>query len=199
MSLSPSSASGLSKFPKVVCVLDLETSGPNPLTPDRAILAVVGIKVYTWDEKQKGYLPGLYEHYVPTDFPALQQRLDGLPGPIVGHNLFGFDYRVMRRHLNLEHVIEKSVDTLHFLYEHGGGGENGSLHGLEKLDKENFGEGKTEKGSTIPKLLKEGRLAEVLAYNERDCDLTFRIWWKMVSERHISAGKARDDEGNSSR
>ena len=183
------------KYPEVVCALDLETSGKDALKPDRADLAVVGLKVYTWDELQKGYLPGLYEHYPPTEFLALQQRLDALPGPIIGHNLFGFDYQVLRRHLNLEHIVEKSADTLHFLYEQDGGGEDGSLYGLDKLAKENFGEGKTTKASTIPKLLKEGKLAEVLAYNERDCDLTFRIWWKMASERHISAGKARDDEG----
>lgn len=191
------SASELDLFtlPKVVCALDLETSGPNAIKPDRADLAVVGLKVYTWDGQQKGYLPGPYEHYAPTDFPALQQRLNELPSPIVGHNLFNFDYLILRRHLNLEHVVEKSADTLHFLYEQDGGGEDGSLYSLDKLAKENFGEGKTAKASTIPKLLKEGKLAEVLAYNERDCDLTFRIWWKMVSERHISAGEARDDEG----
>jgi hypothetical protein len=183
------------KFPEVVCTLDLETSGKDALKPDRADLAVVGLKVYTWDEQQQSYLPGSYEHYAPTEFLALQQRLDELPGPIIGHNLFNFDYLVLRRHLNLERIIQKSVDTLHFLYEQDGGGEDGSLYGLDKLAKENFGEGKTIKASTIPKLLKEGKLAEVLAYNERDCDLTFSVWWKMVSERHISAGKARDDEG----
>lgn len=51
-----------------------------------------------------------------TDFLALQQRLDSLLGPIIGHNLFNFDYLVLRRHLNLEHIVEKSADTLHFLY-----------------------------------------------------------------------------------
>lgn len=183
------------KFPAVVCTLDLETSGKDALKPDRADLAVVGLKIYTWDGQRQSYLPGPYEHYAPTEFLALQQRLDELPGPIIGHNLFNFDYLVLRRHLNLEHIVEKSVDTLHFLYEQDGGGEQGFLYGLDKLAKENFGEGKTIKASTIPKLLKEGKLAEVLAYNERDCDLTFRVWWKMVSERHISAGKARDDEG----
>jgi hypothetical protein len=192
---SASEETDLAALPKVVCALDLETSGPNALKPDRADLAVVGLKVYTWDEQQQGYLPGPYEHYVPADFSALQQRLDALPGPIIGHNLFNFDYLILRRHLNLEHVVEKSADTLHFLYEQDGGGEDGSLYGLDKLAKENFGEGKTAKASTIPKLLKEGKLAEVLAYNERDCDLTFRVWWKMVSERHISVGEVWSDSG----
>ena len=104
-------------------------------------------------------------------------------------NLFNFDYLILRRHLNLEYVVEKSADTLHFLYELDGGGEDGTLYSLDKLAKENFGEGKTAKASTIPKLLKEGKLAEVLVYNEHDCDLTFRIWWKMVSERKISVGE----------
>lgn len=177
------------KFPEVICTLDLETSGKDALKPDRADLAVDGLKVYTWDEQQQSYLPGLYEHYAPTEFLALQQRLDELPGPIIGHNLFNFDYLVLHRHLNLEHIIEKTADTLHFLYEQGGGGEDRSLYGLDKLAKENFGERKTAKGSTVPKLLKEGKLAEVLAYNEHDCDLTFRLWWKMVSERHVSTGE----------
>jgi hypothetical protein len=35
----------------------------------------------------------------------------------------------------------------------------------------------------------------VLVYNERDCDLTFRIWWKMVSERHIAVGEVWSDSG----
>jgi hypothetical protein len=194
MSRLPASELDLSTLPKVVCALDLETSGPNAIKPDRADLAVVGLKVYTWNEQQQGYLPGPYEHYTPTDFPALQQRLDKFPGPIIGHNLFNFDFLVLRRHLNLERVIEKSADTLHLLYELGGGGEDGSLYGLDKLAKENFGEGKTTKASTIPKLLKEGKLAEVLVYNERDCDLTFRLWWKMVSERHVSTGEIRYDD-----
>jgi len=195
MSRPSASELDLSVLPKVVCALDLETSGPNAIKPDRADLAIVGLKTYNWDEQQKCYLEGPYEHYAPTDFFALQQRLNELPGPIIGHNLFNFDYLVLRRHLNLEGIVEKTVDTLHFLYEQDGGGEDGSLYGLDKLARENFGESKTAKGSTVPKLLKEGRLAEVLAYNERDCDLTFRVWWKMVSERHISAGEARDDEG----
>jgi hypothetical protein len=62
-------------------------------------------------------------------------------------------YLVLRRHLNLEHIVEKSADTLHFLYEQDGGGEDGSLYSLDRLAKENLGEGKKEKGSTIPKLL----------------------------------------------
>jgi hypothetical protein len=195
MSRLSASELDLSALPKIVCALDLETSGPNAIKPDHADLAVVGLKTYTWDEQQKSYLPGPYEHYAPADFLALQQRLDELPGPIIGHNLFNFDYRVLRRHLNLEGIVEKSADTLHFLYEQDGGGEDGYLYKLDLLAKENFGEGKAAKASTIPKLLKEGKLAEVLTYNEHDCDLTFRVWWKMVSERHISAGKARDDEG----
>lgn len=116
------------KFPEVVCALDLETSGKDALKPDRADLAVVGLKVYIWDEQEHSYPPGHYEHYAPTEFLALQQRLDELPGPIIGHNLFNFDYLILRRHLNLEHIVEKTVDTLHFLYEQGGGGEDGSLY-----------------------------------------------------------------------
>ena len=49
MSLLPASEPSLPRFPEVVCVLDLETSGPNALKPDHADLAVVGLKVYTWD------------------------------------------------------------------------------------------------------------------------------------------------------
>ncbi len=192
MKRSSASKPNLPKLPEVVFALDVETSGKDAFKAD---LAVVGLKAYTWDMRRKAYLPGPYEHYAPTDFQALQQRLDDLPGPIIGHNIFNFDYLVLRCHLNLEHILEKSADTLHFLYEQDGGGEDGSLYSLDKLAKENFGEGKTVKASTIPKLLKEGKLAEVLAYNERDCDLTFRIWWKMVSERHISVGEVWSDSG----
>jgi hypothetical protein len=81
MSQSRAPKRDLSQVPKVVCVLDLETSGKDALKPDRADLAVVGLKVYTWDAQQENYLPGPYEHYAPTEFTALQQRLDGLPGP----------------------------------------------------------------------------------------------------------------------
>ena len=181
MNSSSASLSKTLELPAAICVLDIETSGRHSKMPDRADLAIVGLKVYIWDEQQKSYLPGAYEHYAPTDLGALQQRLDSLQAPIVGHNLFGFDYRVLRRHLNLERIIEKSVDTLHLLYELSGGDEEGSLYGLDKLAKVNFGERKLEKGSTVPKLIEQGKIAEVLAYNERDCELTFRVWWKMVS------------------
>ncbi len=189
MNSSSDSAPALSKIPETVCVLDIETAGRYARSPDRANLAVVGIKFYIWDERQRAYQPGAYEHYTADDLPALQQRLDSLSAPIIGHNIFGFDYKVLGRHLNLKRVIEKSVDTLHLLYEHSGGDEEGSLYGLDKLAKENFGERKLEKGSTVPKLIEQGKMAEVLAYNERDCDLTFRVWWKMVSERQISVGE----------
>ena len=192
MRQSHASKLDLSQVPKVVCALDLETTGKDA---NRAELAVAGLKVYTWDAQREGYLPGPYEHYAPTDLPALQQRLDELPGPIIGHNIFGFDYQVLRRYINVQHLIEKSADTLHFLYEQDGGGEDGTRYSLDQLAKENLGEGKKAKASTIPKLIKEGKLDEVLACNERDCDLSFRIWWKMVSERHISAGEAWDDDG----
>ena len=192
MRQSHTSKLDLSQIPKVVCALDLETTGKDV---NRAELAVAGLKVYTWDVQRESHLPGPYEHYAPTDLPALQQRLDELPGPIIGHNIFGFDYQVLRRYLNVEHLIEKSADTLHFLYEQDGGGEDGTRYSLDQLAKENLGEGKKAKAKTIPKLIKEGKLDEVLAYNERDCDLSFRIWWKMVSERHISAGEAWDDDG----
>jgi hypothetical protein len=181
-------------FPKLVCALDIETAGRHALKPDRADLAVVGLKAYSWDEQTQSYHPGPYEHYGPGDFPTLQQRLEALPGPIVGHNLFSFDYRVLRRHLNLGGVVEKSADTLHLLYEMDGGGEEGGLFSLELLASANLGEHKAAKASTIPKLLKDGKVAEVLAYNERDCDLTFRIWWHMVSTGRISAGEVWDDE-----
>ena len=54
MSRPSASELSLSTLPKVVCALDLETSGPNALKPDRTDLAVVGLEVYTWDEQQTG-------------------------------------------------------------------------------------------------------------------------------------------------
>ena len=61
MSRPSTSELDLSMLPNVICALDLETSGPNALKTDLTDLAVVDLKVYTWDEQQKGYLPGSYD------------------------------------------------------------------------------------------------------------------------------------------
>ncbi len=169
------------KRPQQICVLDLETQQTNFDCPENCELAFVGIKVYTLRGVKPQ--PQEYRYYLPGQMEKLEQFLRAFDGVIIGHNILAFDYRVLRPLLSLEGIIEKTIDTLAFLYQKNGGRLNGLA--LDALSQANFGKGKSISGKSVPKLWREGKHQEVIAYNETDCALTMELWWQMVSERTV--------------
>ncbi len=176
------------ELPKQVCALDIETQESISERPfEQYSIAVVGTKIYSLQDGS--YEADGYRYFLADQFDALGAFLHGFDGLIVGHNILSFDYRVLHPMIPLHGVVERTVDTLAFLHaqRRSSGNRRGSLK-LQTLAQANLGVGKTLKGEKIPRLWKQGKHAEVIAYNEQDCTLAQGLWWKLVSERRIRIG-----------
>ncbi len=178
-------------FPKKVCVLDLETSKLVRGEPEKTPLAFVGTLIY---ELRGGrYQAGPHRCFFPDELKGLEQLLKSFEGIVLGHNILNFDYKVLGARISLEGVVGKTVDTLAFLYEKRSteplfaGGTSRLLEGLslDNLTQKNLGRGKVISGRSIPKLWREGRREEVIAYNKEDLVLTYSLWWWMVEGRTV--------------
>lgn len=171
----------MTKLPLKICVLDLETQKTDFKSPEKCELALVGTKIYILQEKE--YQPQEYMHFLPDQMQELEQFLREFDGIIIGHNILNFDYRVLRPLISLKDVIEKTVDTLAFLYKL----NTNQLRGLslDALAQLNFGKSKTISGGNIPELWQQGQYQEVIKYNENDCALTMELWWQLVKKRSI--------------
>lgn len=178
-------------LPEKVCVLDLETSklisGELGTTP----LAFVGIMIYELHEGD--YCPGPHRCFLPGELVELEGLLGDFEGLVIGHNILNFDYEVLKHYISLQGLMGRTVDTLGFLYEKRStepmftGGTESSLEGLslDNLAQRNIGRGKGMSGRSIPKMWREGRREEVIAYNREDLVLTFSLWRWMVEGRTV--------------
>jgi hypothetical protein len=182
-----SGAASTSRLPDAICALDIETAEVDFLFPEEADLAIVGTIVYRAEAGT--YLEGPHRCYRTEDLPELEKFLSSFPGIIIGHNILGFDYRALRQRLNLEGIVEKTVDTQLLLFEKLGGDKRQLRNlSLDSLGKLNFGEGKTAKGGSVSDLWRAGREDEVIAYNATDCRLTEQLWERLVMTGTIAVG-----------
>jgi hypothetical protein len=168
------------RLPPKLAVLDIETATIRR-RPEQCEFAVAGVEVYVRhgiSYRSNGYTP-----YLQPDLPDLETFLRSFPGLIIGHNIFDFDYRILRGHISLEGVIEKTIDTLWFLRQKDKKGW-ASLK-LDLLSEINFGKGKATQSRKIPLLWQEGKRKRVLSYNRTDCQLTYKLWWRMVHKRSL--------------
>ncbi len=113
----------------------------------------------------------------------LEGGLQNVPDLIIGHNILGFDYKALKKHISLRKIIEKSVDTLDLLASKCKG-KRWKLS-LDSLSKLNLGKGKKLKGASIPALWNSGKGNEVIAYNITDCILTFELWFHMIQKQLV--------------
>lgn len=102
-------------LPKKVCVLDLETSKLIRGEPEKTPLAFVGTMVY--ELRDERYRHGPHRYFLLDELGEIEELLRGFEGMVLGHNILNFDYEVLKAHISLEGVREKTVDTLGFLYE----------------------------------------------------------------------------------
>jgi len=180
------------KHKKTVFSLDIETSKTDFSCPEKSTLAFVGLQCYFYKGKK---LYSGYKHYAPTELHKLRELLIDIPCVIVGHNILGFDYRVLNSHMDLHGIIEKSVDTLFFLKGQTGGVINGlslkSLSiwndlGLKGFDVDPWTTySPWEKGESVSKVWNRGERRKVYKYNKKDCELTYNLWSKILDSGEI--------------
>lgn len=129
------------------------------------------------------YFPGRYKSYSRNQINELEEFLRRFKGIIIGHHIFAFDYRVLGSMISLEEIIEKTVDTLVFVYKR----RDEKLKGasLRRLAELNLKGRKTILEAPISTLWAAGKRKEVIKYNANDCILTKGIWWKLVNERRL--------------
>ena len=172
------------KLPKVVWVLDIETIDQKlPEKWQDASVGIVGVLPYKLvGNRYKKQIPIIFlpdeEH-----MKLLEDCLKNVPDLIVGHNILGFDYKVLKKFISLLGVIEKSVDTLDLLASKCKG-KRWRLS-LDNLSKLNLGKGKKFKSVSVPALWNSGNGNEVIDYNITDCALTFELWLHMIQKRLV--------------
>jgi DEAD/DEAH box helicase domain-containing protein len=93
---------------------------------------------------------------------------------IVGHNLFGFDYPVLTKYVDLERISRleaKTVDTLRLLHA-----ATGVRIALDDLAKLNLGRSKTDDPRLVPQLWRSGQHDRVKSYLRSDVELTRDVY-----------------------
>lgn len=164
-------------------VVDIETDIPEPKGAiDNSEPFLMGMKPFS---VRKGELKaGRFRYFEQKNFEKGARKLRKFKGPIVGYNLLGFDYVVLRNLVNVAPFFKCTVDLLEFLKRKIGSRRGLKLH---KVCMELFGEGKLlEDARGLADMWKAGKREKVLRYNERDCDLTARLWFQLRNSRRIS-------------
>lgn len=168
-------------LPKRILVLDIETSGKLDELPSAERVLLVGIKEFNLCTD--GYQPSAYEPYDgKPDWESFRLRLCQPVDLVLGHNLFGFDYYFLERIMQLETVATKTVDL--FLWLCACVGFHRGL-GLNDLCRLNLGVWKARFGKSLKELSAQPDKSHLYRYNERDLDLTFRLWLHAVGQKTI--------------
>lgn len=167
--------------PENICILDIETKKTNFNQLERSEVAFAGIR--TFKLKNDKYYAGNHSIFFVSQMKDLEGLLIDFPGLIIGHNIFQFDYRVLKPLISLRKIIRKTFDTLVFVYLKNNLRVRGlSLNSLSKL---NFGREKLCEGRSISKLWREGKRKFVIKYNRIDCNLTKAVWWQLLHHKDI--------------
>lgn len=168
------------EMPNKLCVLDIELEKFNKEFPEKSEIAFAGIGVYSL--RNGRYYPHKYKYYLKSQIKDLEKALSEFPGIIIGHNIFAFDYRVLSQLISLNGIIEKSVDTLAFLYHK----NNNDFQGiaLDNLSQINLGKSKTLHHEAI-ELWNKGKQEKVIEYNKNDIYLTQKLWLMLLKEQTV--------------
>lgn len=168
-----------------IIVLDIETDIPEPKGAiEMCEPFLLGVKHYKIEAG----------HLIPEDYIAFERATlaDGVAhiaktqGLVIGYNLFGFDYVVLRAWLEGTDIIERSVDPLYFLRTLPERPRGLKLHSVCTTL---FGEGKLELSGNAVAAWRDGNRNLVIRYNERDCDLVARLWFFLLSADTATIGE----------
>ncbi|MEO7859637.1 MAG: hypothetical protein ABIU05_04205 [Nitrospirales bacterium] len=164
---------------------------------------MAGLVVYTLHNGK--YFPSSYKPFLVQDLSSLILFLKEFKGIILGHNIFAFDYKVLKKEcrienicnqlrganggeacppeLNLDGIIQKSVDTLWFACRKKGSRGGLSLKILVRMNLRRAVKGTI--GRRFAKYWHHGHRKEAFAYNKNDCVITHKLWWQMSREREL--------------
>ena len=177
------------RLPKEILVLDIETFNTNFKNHADTRIKIIGVKLFL--KKSENYEDTGYKYFKENQIEEFTSYLNLNPSAkILGHNTKSFDFRVLSHYLSPTVSWRLEVDNidtllcLRFIF-FGFPKYKGELS-LDSLGMENFGHGKVKIKSSIVDLTNSDYTTELLKYNERDLDLTFMIWYKMISEFTIN-------------
>ncbi len=110
----------------------------------------------------------VYEFFLQPELERLMDRLRGA-STIVGHNILGFDYRVLEAELAWDvrgEFEDRTVDTLATIKQ-----RHGRRISLDALADATLGRRKDVVAGGVPQLWRQGRVLEVLDRNRSDVEL----------------------------
>ena len=171
----------VSRWPAQICALDIETAKTSFKNPESCEIACIGILPY----KRAGFYwrQGPYQWFGSDQFSQLSDFLQQFPGIIIGHNVFDFDFRVLRPHISLSGIIEKTVD-LRLLLQAVDRTHRARLS-LDSLAWLNLRRRKVYNSRVLPTMWRQGERRKVLAHNKRDCELTAELWRHLLLRREV--------------
>ena len=185
-------------LPSRLLALDIETEKTRLRKVEESVLAVVGVVPYSLNGTG-AYERGPYRYFLRDELPQLYALLAGFTGLIIGQNILDFDYRVLRPHMPLAGIIEKTFDL--FLFLDYIDPEKRSRLSLEVLAQRNLYKQKLFAKDDISALWRAGEVKKVLRRNESDCELVAELWMMLARDRELKsklriAGEREQLEGD---
>lgn len=171
-------------LPRQIFSIDIETEKTRLRKVEESVLAVAGVVPYARDRLGR-YRRGSYRHFLRDRLSEFHALLADFNGLILGHNVLDFDYRVLRQHMSLEGIIEKTLDL--YLFLDSIDPEKRARLSLEVLARRNLNKRKLSGGEDIPALWRGGEVKKVLRRNERDCVIVAELWMRLVKRRRMSS------------
>jgi len=172
-----------SQLPRSICAFDIETAKTTIRSPEGCEIACAGALIY--NRIGSSWRQADYRWFGAGELPELEKFLRRFPGLIIGYNVFDFDYRVLRPHIPLEAILEKTVDLRLILVDSLDSGRNARLS-LASLARMNLGRRKLHESRKMPALWRAGKRQSVLAHNKRDCELTAELWMYLLRQRGLN-------------
>jgi DEAD/DEAH box helicase domain-containing protein len=124
-------------------------------------------------------------YFDENELPSFFSLLDSAE-LIVGHNLFGFDYKVLQQYADFDVAArykDKTFDILRILAR-----KTDRNISLNDLALRNLGMEKSGKGIDAPELFKTGRIDELKAYLAQDLRLTQSMFAHITEHKTLKYG-----------
>ncbi len=112
----------------------------------------------------------VFQRYTEADIPALVSELQAAD-LIVGFNLYGFDYPVLKRYTPVELSRLPTLDMLDALYK-----RLGFRISLDSVAAATLGVNKSADGLQAVRWWKAGRIEDIFTYCEKDVDITRQVY-----------------------
>jgi len=147
-------------------VFDLETMRSIQEVGGRHNLHRLGLSVaVTYSEDEN-----LYRFYTEKNVSELVEELKR-GNPVVGFNLYRFDYQVLQAYTTFPLETLPTVDILEEVYR-----KLGFRVSLDELAWATLGEAKSGNGMMAIRLWRQGRIEELLEYCRRDVEITWQLY-----------------------